>query len=68
MHGLLIKYSITFVIWNLSFYLYKNDFFPTIDVFGNGFLPNHDKDNIVFMTGIILSPKAAPVLIKQPNG
>lgn len=43
-------------------------FFPTIDVFGNGFLPNHDKNNIVFMTGIILSPKAAPVLIKQPNG
>lgn len=43
-------------------------FFPTIDVFGNGFLPNHDKDNIVFMFGIILSPKAEPVLIKQPNG
>lgn len=40
-------------------------FFPTIDVFGNGFLPNHDKDNIVFMFRIILSPKAEPLLIKH---
>lgn len=65
MYGFLIKYSIMFVIWNLLFYFYKNDFFfLIIDVFGNGFFLNYDKDNIVFMIGIILSLKVVFVLIK----
>lgn len=39
-------------------------FFLIIDVFGNGFFLNYDKDNIVFMIGIILSLKVVFVLIK----